>query len=50
MFLLNSRHSLFFEALKKALFIPKLQSQIAEFLQNHYLFVVMYSTSSHAFE
>jgi len=32
------------------LFLPKLQSQIAEFLQNHYLFVFIYSTSLHALE
>lgn len=34
MFLLNSRHSLFYDT-NMVLFFPKLQSQFAEFLQYH---------------
>jgi hypothetical protein len=36
MFLLNSRHPLFFVTFM-ILFLPKLQSQFAEFLQSCYL-------------
>lgn len=46
MFLINSRRSLFFYALLvKALLIPKLQSQFAEFLQLYFSITLVYSTN-----
>ena len=37
MFLVNSRLDLFTGTLKKVLFLPKVQSQFAEFLRESYL-------------
>lgn len=49
MFLLNSRHSLFYDT-TWVLFIPKLQSQFAEFLQNYYFLRFHLLISLHVFE
>ena len=49
MFLLNSRHSLFNDTVK-VLFIPKLQSQFAEFLQNYYFLRFHLLINLHVFE
>ena len=48
MFLLNSRHSLFYDT-AWVLFIPRLQSQFAEFLQNYYLLRFHLLISLHVF-
>ena len=49
MFLLNSRHSLFYDTVQ-VLFIPKLQSQFAEFLQNYYFLRFHLLINLHVFE
>ena len=49
MFLLNSRHSLFYDT-NWVLFIPKLQSQFAEFLQNYYFLRFHLLINLHVFE